>query len=700
MDRGSASGRRAFAAPLVGGVGAFVVFLFVLLNGHASVLQSNPLSGFYDLQAHSLLRGSWNVPAAPVGVEGIRLHGQTFIYFGPFPALLRIPIALFTSRFDGRLTQLSMLVAFITALVFTTTLTLRIRDLRRPGTSPTRAERIAVGAFVFLVGAGSVLLFLASHAVVYHEAEIWGAALAIGALDGLVAFLVRPSAGRLVAISVLCASALLARVSVGLGPVIGLVLIGGFSCLGRSSVHVGIPAVLTSRRWRAAIACAALSPLLIAAGVNLAKFDNVANVPFDHQVFTRINPTRRAALRANGGSAFGMQFVPTTAWQYARPDALRFNNLFPWLGFPGQPTVVGDVHFDRGQPSASLTATMPALAVLALIGAATSVRRHREEANRTRALRLPLAGAFLATFATLAILQVAQRYVSDFLPVLVLAAAAGLVEVGTWLRASRRGHVVRSGAVVIIVILGLGSVWANFGLGELAQHELGADVTDRALAGFVALQYRVHRVVPGGPPPDVRRGSAPPRRSPAATVFVAGRCDAVYWSNGIAWRALTRTHAAGLANMRVTFPAGASPKWEPLLSSGPPNQYQVLGVLRLPGDRVRFGLALGGKTYGFSAGKPVSLGGRRVHDVTAVLDPRIGEASISLDHRRVFSLTSTFELGDRVPPRVLASGGTPEVGTTTVGFAAPRFSGSITLLPAPGRSICDVLAPASRARAH
>ena len=698
MDWGGASSRRACAAPLVGGVCAIVVFLFVLANGHASLLQSNPLSGFYDLQAHSLLRGSWNVPAAPVGVEGIRLHGQTFIYFGPFPALLRLPIALFTSRFDGRLTQLSMLGAFITALAFTTTLTLRIRTLRRPDTAFTRAERIATGAFVFLIGAGSVLLFLASHAVVYHEAEIWGAALAIGALDGLVAFLVRPSPGRLVAISVLCASALLARVSVGLGPVIGLVLIGAFTSSRRLLVHVGIPAVLTGRRWRAAIACAALAPVLIATGVNLAKFDSVANVPFDHQVFTRINPTRRAALRANGGSAFGMQFVPTTAWHYARPDALRFNTLFPWLGFPGQPAVVGNVHFDRGQPSSSLTATMPALATLALIGAVALARRRRDEGDRTRALRLPLAGACLATLATLAILQVAQRYVSDFLPVLVLAAAAGLVEVGEWLRATRRGRLVRTGAVGLIVVLGLGSVWANFGLGELAQHELGSDVTDRALAGFVALQYRIHRVVPGGPSPDVRRGSAPPLRSPAATVFVAGRCDAVYWSNGTAWRALTRTHAAGLADMRVTFPAGASPKWEPLLSSGPPKQYQVLGVLRLPGDRVRFGLALEGKTYGFSAGKPVSLSGRRVHDVTAVLDPRIGEASVSLDHRRVYSLTSAFELGDRVPPRVLATGGTPEVGTTTVGFAAPRFSGRITLRPASERSICDVVAPGLRAR--
>ena len=70
-----------------------------------------PLGGFYDLQAHSLLRGRLNVPAAPLLTEAIFLHGKAYMYYGPWPAVLRMPIALFTHQFDGRLTQLSMLLA-------------------------------------------------------------------------------------------------------------------------------------------------------------------------------------------------------------------------------------------------------------------------------------------------------------------------------------------------------------------------------------------------------------------------------------------------------------------------------------------------------------------------------------------------------------------------------------------------------------
>ncbi len=52
-----------------------------------------------------------------VGYEGFIVDHRTYMYFGPFPALLRLPVLAVTHGLDGRLTPWSMTVAFVVALV-------------------------------------------------------------------------------------------------------------------------------------------------------------------------------------------------------------------------------------------------------------------------------------------------------------------------------------------------------------------------------------------------------------------------------------------------------------------------------------------------------------------------------------------------------------------------------------------------------
>ena len=70
-----------------------------------------------------------------------------------------------------------------------------------------------------MIGAGSVLTFLASVGWVYHEAELWGAALAIAAFDLIVAYTIAPARRELVLASLFTTLAFLSRGSVGAGPV-------------------------------------------------------------------------------------------------------------------------------------------------------------------------------------------------------------------------------------------------------------------------------------------------------------------------------------------------------------------------------------------------------------------------------------------------------------------------------------------------
>src|SRR5262249_2914335 len=94
----------------------------MLAVGRLDLLQSGVLSGLYDAQAHRLLAGHWDVPLDKLTFEAFLVHGKTYMYFGPWPAVLRLPIAALTDRFDGELTQLSMIAAFVVLLVATSRL--------------------------------------------------------------------------------------------------------------------------------------------------------------------------------------------------------------------------------------------------------------------------------------------------------------------------------------------------------------------------------------------------------------------------------------------------------------------------------------------------------------------------------------------------------------------------------------------------
>ena len=112
------------------------------------------------------------------------------MYQGPVPAILRMPLLLVTSRFDGRLTRLSMLAAYavravlaIIQLGWRTRWRRAVRD-RSAGSRPRAWPGSSCSA-----RAWSSLLFLGAKPWVYHEALLWGAALALASFAALVGWL-------------------------------------------------------------------------------------------------------------------------------------------------------------------------------------------------------------------------------------------------------------------------------------------------------------------------------------------------------------------------------------------------------------------------------------------------------------------------------------------------------------------------------
>ena len=78
------------------------------------------------------------------------------MYFPPFPALLRLPVLFTTDEFDGRLTLLSMALAFVLMAVMTTKLVWLVRDLMRPRrpAAVTRLEAVVDGRCFLALGHG------------------------------------------------------------------------------------------------------------------------------------------------------------------------------------------------------------------------------------------------------------------------------------------------------------------------------------------------------------------------------------------------------------------------------------------------------------------------------------------------------------------------------------------------------------------
>jgi uncharacterized membrane protein len=100
------------------------------------------------------------------------------------------------------------------------------------------------------------------------------------------------------------------------------------------------------------------------------------------------------------------------------------------------------------------------LFVLAIGGLVAMVRTKARTAVATLgSLDLPVLGAAGAAVPSLVFVYITERYMADFLPVLVLLALAGLHAFVCWARApesesaSRRGRVVTASAILGVLVL-------------------------------------------------------------------------------------------------------------------------------------------------------------------------------------------------------------------------------------------------------
>jgi len=504
----------------IGFFAATIPYLWVLWDewsGDINPFRQLPNGNFYDIQARSMLAGHLSVPPGSISFEAFVHGGRQYTYFGLFPSLLRIPVLVVTHGLDGRLTCMSMLVAWIATFAISALLLWRVRYFIRGPAVLRTAEAAVYGAFTAVATGGTTLIILAATPRVYEEELAWSVALMLGALFALLGVLERPSIGRVILSGAFTLFAALTRGSTGYACILGTILVAGWFTIGRRGPE--------NRKWALPLLATALIPILLMVIVNLVKFGQPLGFSEAEQAWSRLDHHRQVFLAANRNDPFGLQFLPTTLAAYLGPGALHFTSVFPYVSLPqSSPTIVGHVVFDETDPTLSLLTSTPLLVVLSLWGIVTAFRRRAIE--RVYLTRIPLIAAAAASAGVLLFGYIALRYLADFLPFLILAAMIGVVDLFRRLWARRTLRVV---VLIVLSLLAIFEVWTNFAV-AVSPNDTWTAAQARS---FVSAQSDLGA---GALASHLVRSSHVPVSAAQSTLYDVDNCQGLYLSTGVQTR--------------------------------------------------------------------------------------------------------------------------------------------------------------------
>jgi hypothetical protein len=155
------------------------LFWFFTMTGGQDIFVKEVLGGAYDSQGEHFLRGDVGVDSAAIAHETMIVNGKVRMYFGPFPALLRIPLNFIYPPGHGKWSRLSGFCAGVIALFAFAGL---VQTALRSSPLSSRARNWIGNGCVIGFALGSPLLLLLGNLSIYDEAIIWGFAWSLAAL--------------------------------------------------------------------------------------------------------------------------------------------------------------------------------------------------------------------------------------------------------------------------------------------------------------------------------------------------------------------------------------------------------------------------------------------------------------------------------------------------------------------------------------
>jgi hypothetical protein len=461
---------------------AALVFAYFVTDGDFNFNFPESFGNFYDFQAAGLLHGHIDVPPEAIPNEAFVVHGRDYGYFGPTPALMRIPFVTIDLAF-GKLSRVFMLLDYLGCLVFAyLILRMAVRILRGENAAPSRWSIVLL---VVNAGLGSTLLFLGSRAYIYHEAILCGAVFALAACYFGFRHLARPEGKAWIAAWACGVLSVNARPTVGLFALsflgcaaLAALIRACFQCGGR------FPAGPTVRALAIGASCAV--GLFSYSLVNYLKFGTFVRLPLKYHV--QYTPERLARF---GGKNFALSNLACNLNGYVWGPNFKLLPKFPYFygTGPNQANYPG-AKIDIIESIVGLPYAMPGLFFIALGGSALAAFRAR---RLGWALAVTWAAAIPISVALFTAVAMSQRYTGDMCPFLIVAAALGL--------AACEDVKVGGGVRIAIGILTLWSILATLALTFEYQGERVWGVPDEAHARFQRVRAGMDHLLRLGPGP-------------------------------------------------------------------------------------------------------------------------------------------------------------------------------------------------------
>ena len=390
-------------------------FLWIVTFGTFKVVAEDSFGSFYDHQAASWLKGHWDVPESSLQGEAFVVNGKVYGYFGPTPALLRIPQVAFGIGFAAT-TRLWMLLHFVSCLAAAYAL---LHEAARWQSPPARVSAWAAAIFTSTVGLGSTLFFLGSRAYVYHEAILCGAGFALWSVYCALRFLRAPASRWWIGALLCGVLAVQARAPSGLFALLVLGAVAAWQ--GWREERAGSRRAFARHGLIASLTAAGLFSFNLVSYVKFGTFEGCP-LRFNVQYST-------GQLAALGHRNFHLGNLRFNTDAYLRRPIFGLRGEFPYLyrefidrrEYP-------ESRIAYRNPVLAIPWSMPSLFALAGLGSVLTC-------ITSRASRPPLAvlwtAGLPATIAMLTAVAVTHRYTADFTPFLIATAAFGLIALET-----------------------------------------------------------------------------------------------------------------------------------------------------------------------------------------------------------------------------------------------------------------------------
>lgn len=404
-------------------------YAWLVTLGSFQLVYPEIFGSFYDYQARSFLQGRLDVPEEAIQGEAFEAKGKLYGYFGPTPALLRLPFVAFGLGF-AQLSRGFMLLYFVACLLAAYRLLRDAVKLVRDGHlgGPSEPTPFSILVLVASVGWGSTVFFLGSRALIFHEAILAGIAFALWSVWCALRYLQAPAQRWWLGALVCGVLSLHARPPTGLFAltVLGCAAVATLVRRWNEESAVAGRWFVLPPDWRRhfAIGLLCVGGQLTLNGLAYLKFGTFDPAPL------RISRPYATPGRLDhiDGRSFHTVNLPYNFYIYGVYLNLRLEPQFPWIYAGGRAPEreFPRARIDLPDTTIALPYAMPSLFVLATLGSCAAfvlAAPGRWSLSVLWAALLPMTLALFAAVAT------AQRYTGDFVPFLIGAGAFGLAAV-------------------------------------------------------------------------------------------------------------------------------------------------------------------------------------------------------------------------------------------------------------------------------